>query len=481
MFGNIGIMFSINWKRKLFLLSFISIYLLLPLYAIEEFSDVNGTLTNPHGKVFVMYAGSLVKIFEDIIGPAFQNQTGYQYVGEGKGSLQITNLIKDGFRTPDIFVSGGTIPITRLMNNSPPLAEWLLEFGSAEIVISFSPHSPYKSDLEKARKGEIPWYTVLSEKGFKFGRTDPELDPKGYYTIIAAKLANIYYNDSSIKDRVLGEDRNPKQIFPEETLKSVLELGQLDAVASYKHEAIARGLSYIMLPKEISLSDPAYYNFYKIAQYTSESNKKVIYGEPIYFSITIPKTVKNMDGATSFVNFLLSKNGLKLLENQGLIQLITKPIKIPFLANGRDTCKKTCQLLLPRTCAMFSKDLSTISNAAMLARIKNGDATYVWDIIIPNSDWVNSTLGKTCWRFDWGLNAPRRSAPLAKGGITKGMITIIFMRKLPGNLYRDRQYARGIPNRPISIVEIEAVTMLRIKASTTWGLVIEASNPSRST
>ena len=39
------------------------------------------------------------------------------------------------------------------------------------------------------------------------------------------------------------QDRNPKHIFPEETLTTALETGQLDAIAAYKHEAIARGLT----------------------------------------------------------------------------------------------------------------------------------------------------------------------------------------------------------------------------------------------
>ena len=49
-----------------------------------------------------------------------------------------------------------------------------------------------------------------------------------------------------------------------------------------------------------------------------QSNQKTIYGEPVEFAITIPKTVKNMDGAISFVNFVISKNGSQLLESQGL-------------------------------------------------------------------------------------------------------------------------------------------------------------------
>jgi molybdate/tungstate transport system substrate-binding protein len=49
-----------------------------------------------------------------------------------------------------------------------------------------------------------------------------------------------------------------------------------------------------------------------------ESTQKIIYGEPIFFSVTIPNTAKNLDGAISFVNFILSKNGLQLLDHQGL-------------------------------------------------------------------------------------------------------------------------------------------------------------------
>jgi molybdate/tungstate transport system substrate-binding protein len=315
-------------QNRLFLIFFVIIGL-YSVHLLDEFSSAKGTVAGDNqNKVFVMYAGSLVKIFEDVIGPAFQSESGYPYVGEGKGSVQVSNLIKDGFRTPDVFVSAGTVPMMRLMNTTPPVVDWLLKFGSAEIVIAYSPNSPHFGDLERVRMGEIPWYDVVSQDGFKFGRTDPELDPKGYYGIITAELANSYYNDSSIKNRIFGEDRNPKQIFPEETLKTVLETGSLDAVIAYKHEAISRGLPYITLPKEINLGDPTYSDFYKRANYTMQADQKTIYGELVDFSITIPKTVKNTDGAISFVNFVISKNGSQLLKSQGL-----NPINITVEGN----------------------------------------------------------------------------------------------------------------------------------------------------
>ena len=53
---------------------------------------------------------------------------------------------------------------------------------------------------------------------------------------------------------------------------------------------------------------------------------QAVFGEPIYFSFTIPETVKNLDGAISFVNFLLllATKSEHILESQGLNSI--KPV-----------------------------------------------------------------------------------------------------------------------------------------------------------
>lgn len=302
-------------NAKAIILSVVFLPLVFFILFIFSIKELNATTIDKD--VYVMYAGSLVNIFENEIKLAFQNLTGYNFIGEGKGSVQISNMILDGFRKPDIFVSADTTPIERLINHSLPLANWLVKFGSAELVIAYNPQSPFAPELLKASNGEIPWYKILEKEGLKFGRTDPELDPKGYYTIIAAKLANIYYNDSTIKDKILGEDRNKEQILPEEILKSILDSGQIDATAAYKHEAIAKGLPYITLPDQINLSEPNYTNFYNKIYYKLGTGE-TISGNPIFFSFTIPNTVENIEGAMSFVKFLLSENGKKILEKVGL-------------------------------------------------------------------------------------------------------------------------------------------------------------------
>jgi molybdate/tungstate transport system substrate-binding protein len=213
--------------------------------------------------------------------------------------------------------------------------------------------------LEKARTGEILWYQVLSSQDLKFGRTDPELDPKGYYMIIAAELANLYYNDSGIKQRILGDDRNTKQIFPEEILKTILEQDQLDAVAAYKHEAVARGLPYITLPPQINLADPKFIDFYRKGSYTLGNDGQIVFGGPIYFSFTIPTTVRNLNGAISFGDFILSTYGQNILKDQGLNPV--KPVmegdidRIPSPIRTVVTKENPAALLPQVNCHDFTK------------------------------------------------------------------------------------------------------------------------------
>ena len=302
-------------RRNMSVASFLFVLVFSVFISIVAIPNSNAADINKD--VSVMYAGSLVKIMEQVVAPSFHNQTGYNFIGEGKGSVQISNMIIDGFRRPDVFISADTLPIEKIMKNNPPLAEWLVKFASAELVIAYNPNSPFAPELEKASKGDIPWYKVLEEKGIKFRRTDPELDPKGYYTVIAAKLANIYYNDSTIKDKILGADRNPEQIYPEEVLRSILDTGQIDAIAAYKHEAVSRGLPYITLPPKINLGDSNNSNFYNQASYNLHSNQTII-GNPIYFSYTIPSTVRNTDGAIALANYLISIQGKIVLSQVGL-------------------------------------------------------------------------------------------------------------------------------------------------------------------
>jgi molybdate/tungstate transport system substrate-binding protein len=88
-----------------------------------------------------------------------------------------------------------------------------------------------------------------------------------------------------------------------------VEAGQFDAGIFYKHEVVAHKLPFITFPPEINLGDPQFSSFYAQASYQPPSGDRVS-GAPILFTITVPKTVKNQEGAEAFVRFLLSSPDL---------------------------------------------------------------------------------------------------------------------------------------------------------------------------
>jgi molybdate/tungstate transport system substrate-binding protein len=276
---------------------------------------INTEAATTEKEVNVLYAGSLISVMETKIGPTFSN-LGYDYRGEGHGSIQNTNTVIDGQRFPDVFISVSANPINMLINNKPSLAKWYVGFASDEMVIAYNPKSSFATDFEKAKTGVMPWYQVLAKPGIRFLRSDPLLDPKGCYIVIATKLAGILYHNSSLSSSILNGERNGNQLRPEEILLTLLEQGEVDAIPAYKHEAIERGFPFISLPPQINLGDPAFANYYKQASCTQQ-NGSLTYGKPIVFDITIPNTVKNNAGAIQFVKFMLSKTGYTILQSDG--------------------------------------------------------------------------------------------------------------------------------------------------------------------
>lgn len=272
--------------------------------------------SGPGATVSVLYAGSLVGLQEKVMGPGFQAALGVRYQGEGRGSVAAVIAIRDRLRTPDVFISAD--PEVNLMGpangNS---ADWYFTFATTRLVIAYNPRSRFAPELEQARDGRVPWHEVLTKPGFRLGRTDPNLDPKGYRMLMAMELAERVAHLPGLRSRLLGGDTNVAQVFPEEQLLTLLEAGQLDGIAAYAVEASARNLAWIELPPEINLGDPALGAAYQMATFT-QSDGTVRRGAPILYTITILKNAPNGDGAIAFLQFVLSPKGRALHRTNGL-------------------------------------------------------------------------------------------------------------------------------------------------------------------
>lgn len=272
------------------------------------------------GTVNVMYAGSLVSLFEKKVGPGFHAATGFTYQGEGKGSVAIANNIKDRVRTPDVFVSADpTVDRSLQGASNGSYVLWWVNIARTEMVIGWSSKSRFAPDFQDARTGSKTWESVLQEPGLRLGRTDPELDPKGYRTLFVFQLDEQQKAaDSGLTQRVLGPPSNPSQIFPEEQLVARLQAGELDAGFFYTIEAVEAALPYLTLPASINQGDPGQTSRYASVSYTSKKGQ-VFQGSPILYTVTVPRTVKNERGAESFVQYLLSGEGRALLAREGLL------------------------------------------------------------------------------------------------------------------------------------------------------------------
>jgi molybdate/tungstate transport system substrate-binding protein len=279
------------------------------------------------GAVSVLYAGSLVNIMEHEVGPAFDKATGYRFVGEAGGSVALAHEIQDRLRAPDVFISADP-NVNRLLMGAANgnYVSWYLTLARTELVIGYNPHSRFAADFQEAASGTKPWYQVLEEPGVRLGRTDPLLDPKGYNTLFLFQLAERYYHQPGLEQRILGGAENPDQIFPEEELVARLGAGQLDAGIFYLNEVKEQNLPYITLPPQINLGDPSLAATYATVQWINPKTGKVIKGAPILYTITIPSTAKNRDGAIAFVNFLLSSRGQAMLSANGVLQTAVKVV-----------------------------------------------------------------------------------------------------------------------------------------------------------
>ena len=274
----------------------------------------------PKGSVSVLYAGSLATVMEEGVGPAFSKATGHEYKGEAHGSLGAARLIRDGLRTPDVFISADpSVNQTVLMGSeNQDLVTWFMTFASSQLVVAYNAKSRFAADFQAASAGTVPWYEVLGKSGMTFGRGDPTIDPKGYRTLFLFDLAGKHYQRPEIP-ALLGDPLNPAQVLPEVSLLARVESGQFDAGIFYKHEIFAQKIPFVSLPPEINLSDPKFADFYSQASYTPPEGDKVT-GAPILFTVTIPKTVQNQAAAEAFVRFLLASPDLLKAFGFGIVE-----------------------------------------------------------------------------------------------------------------------------------------------------------------
>lgn len=237
------------------------------------------------GVVRVLYAGSLVTPMEGPIKTALA-KTNLQFEGENGGSKALANLIAAGDRNPDVFIYVDPKLVVKFRDRVASATT----FAGTSLGIAWAPNSKYAALFARAARGETPLQDALETPDLRIGRTDPTLDPKGEYTIAAVTA----WLGHAGERKVLGDDENPAQIFPEQDLLARIETGQVDVGFFYRTEAVARNYQYIPVPGDN------------------------VFTSGIRYTLAIMKNAPHPDAAKAFADFILTGPGRAILEHAGL-------------------------------------------------------------------------------------------------------------------------------------------------------------------
>ncbi len=265
-------------------------------------------------KITVYHAGSLSAPMAKIEAMYEAANPGVDVLRESGGSAALARKITDLGGGCDVFLSADYMVIEKLLR--PAGADWNVTFASNAIVLMYGPKSKYKDEINSKN-----WTKVMMRPDVRWGHSEPDADPCGYRSLMVLQLAEKYYGDKGLYEKAM---KDPQRAVRQKAIELVamVESGTMDYAFEYKSVAVQHNLSYVELPKEINLMDPALEKEYATVSVElagkEPGTKMTVKGEPIVYGLTIPKTSPNSKGAMNLVKFILNpKGGLSVFQSMG--------------------------------------------------------------------------------------------------------------------------------------------------------------------
>jgi molybdate/tungstate transport system substrate-binding protein len=301
-------------KKSIVFLSFVSLIITITAFFLACMTERPKQAESLSGDLIIFHAGSLSVPIKEISKAFKQENPDANIMLEAAGSVECARKITDLKRPCDVMASADYTVIDKML--IPEFADWNIKFASNEMAIVFTGKSRKSTEITATN-----WYNILLGEDVQIGRADPNSDPCGYRTVLVTKLAESYYQQKGLSEKLLEKGRN--NMRPKETdLLALLETGNVDFIFLYKSVAEQHKLKYILLPDDINLKNPDYAGIYNSATVEingkSPDEKITQRGEPMVYGITIPRNTQNKPLAFAFVKFLLSKEkGIAILEKSG--------------------------------------------------------------------------------------------------------------------------------------------------------------------
>jgi molybdate/tungstate transport system substrate-binding protein len=145
------------------------------------------------------------------------------------------------------------------------------------------------------------------------------------------QLAERFYRQPGLARRL--ESASPSRYIraKEADLTALIQAGELDYSWSYASIARTAKLRYVVLPREVDLSDPELSEWYAQAKvrlpgaHRQGADSVEFHGEPIVYALTIPKGAAHPATAHAFVRFVFSAEGQNILKSNGFL-VLDKPL-----------------------------------------------------------------------------------------------------------------------------------------------------------
>jgi len=266
------------------------------------------------GPLVVYTAGSLARPMRAALD-TFAARTGVRFELESAGSLETARKLTELGKVPDLVALADEDVFPKLL--VPDHVRWYAPFAVNRIVLSYTDRSRGAAGMDSTT-----WWRILQEPGLEVGRSNPDLDPAGYRTLMVFQLAERYYDSpglaAALEAASPSRNMRPKEI----ELVALLESGDLDYAWFYESMARASGLPYVRLPAAIDLGSPGHAEEYARASVNvlgkAAGETVVMTGAPIEYAFSIPTRAPHGSLATRFAVFLLSPAGRAALEAEYL-------------------------------------------------------------------------------------------------------------------------------------------------------------------
>lgn len=267
------------------------------------------------GERLVVYnAGSLARPLKAVLD-TFARREGVLVEQESAGSLESARKLTELGKIPDLIALADADVFPGYL--MPAHVDGYVEFARNRMVVAYTDRSRGSGEVNSGN-----WPAVLSRSDVEVGRSDPELDPNGYRTLMVWQLAERVANSAGLSARLAARAPERNMRPKEADLIGLLEAGELDYIWSYESIAKAMNFRYVVLGDSVDLSNEAYADFYAQATVTvrgaTAGTRVTFAGKPIVYAFAVPTRAPHASLAGRFAAFLLSSEGQEILRREGL-------------------------------------------------------------------------------------------------------------------------------------------------------------------